>query len=363
MRRSDVSKIEIASQESPITNKMIRLFNTEFPTADRDVITVALLTAVSDFQACLSRVTGEVEGRVMSGFHQEETLQARHARWATCRVTRAQYETLLPALECVATALTLAIDTDMDFNQRFVTTCFNNTIADVLIQSIYDNTILSEDPLVRLLMETWEDRVIIPLFEHLIDTKNLALLNNETLIGEAATMERWARFEGDPKRGMFQTLGSALSKGFYHALQMVIDTNDRRLQIPSSFLGNLVGWGLHATRSTDRAAIMNLFAALLVNEYYRPSKGVYATVRAYVPGKIRTVEVDLIRDYQIGVMPDLRDVAPPADLAWQTRLLTAASVTLDQKVPFIGTQAPPPSQVGPVTQPQRQPQPQPQPQR
>jgi hypothetical protein len=313
---------------------MLRLFNTDFPTANLDAPTVALLTAVHEFQDELSAISGEINRMVIAGFTQEETWQERQARWDTCRMTLSQYDRISLAVESVADALKAAIEADMDFNQRFVTTIFSNTIADVLIQSIYDNNMLSQDPLVCRLMMDWENHVIIPLFQDLATSGNLALLNNEPLIGEATVMEHWALFAGDPKRGMFQTLGSALSKGFYRALQLALDANDPQLKIPSSFLGNLVAWGLHATKPQDRAAIFELFDCLLINENYSPSTGVYETVQAYVPGKIARTKLDMIRDHQIGVMPDFRDVAPPADLPWQTRLLTAAAVTLDQKIPF-----------------------------
>jgi hypothetical protein len=270
----------------------------------------------------------------MMGFHQDETWQERQARWAKCRMTQEQYSDLSTSTNRVATAMNNAIRDGMDFNQRFVTSIFSNTIADVLIQSIYDNNMLTEDPLVYRLLQDWENSLIIPLFEHLVNTGNLALLNNEPLIGEAAVMEHWALFTGDPKRGMFQTLGSALSKGFYRALQIALEANDPCLKIPSSFLGNLVAWGLHVTKSSERTSIMELFDSLLINSHYCPSMGVYETVQAYVPGKITRTKLDMIRDHQIGMMPDLRDISPFTDVQWQTQLLTAAHVALDQKIPF-----------------------------
>lgn len=316
---------------------MIKLFHADIPTNDMDAPTRTLLTAVSEFQAALNAAHTSIHSRVLEGFNPSQTWAERRAMWDTCRMTEDQYRNVIHCIHRVADILNnqyIHATVDVDYRRRFTMSIFNNTIADILIQSIYDNHVFTRDPLVRYLLEEWETEVILPLFRHLDSTHNLDLLNNEPLIGRNAGMENWALFKGDPKRGMFQTVGSALAKGFYHSLLFLIECNDPYLRIPSSFLGNLVGWGLHATEPAHREAIMDLTTALLHNDQYRPSVGVHETIADYVPGQIKRAKVDLVRDCHIGVMPDFRDEHPPADLTWQNDLLTAARAVLDQKVPL-----------------------------
>lgn len=315
---------------------MIKLFHAMIPTNDMDAPTRALLTAVSEFQTAFTATHTSIHSRVLEGFNPSQTWAERRAMWDTCRMTEDQYRNLIHCIHRVADILNdqYIHAPAVDYRRRFTMSIFNNTIADILIQSIYDNHVFTRDPLVRRLLEEWETEVILPLFRHLDSTHNLDILNNEPLIGPNACMENWALFKGDPKRGMFQTVGSAMAKGFYRSLCFVIECNDPYVRIPSSLLGNLVGWGLHATDPDHREAMMDLMTALLVNEQYRPSTGVYETIAGYVPGQIKRAKVDLVRDCHIGVMPDYRDEQPPADLTWQNDLLTAARVVLDQKVPL-----------------------------
>jgi hypothetical protein len=309
---------------------MVRLFNAELPLHNTDEPTKNLLTAIAGFQETLDEVHHINRQQIMQSFNRDHTMSERRIAWSQCCLSDVQYDQLVYHVHNVAAALSDRVD----YTKRFPMSIFNNTIADILIQSIYDNHVFTGDPLVRRLLDQWEAEVIMPLFTHLIATNNLAVLNNEPLIGSNACMEKWAVFSGDPKRGMFQTVGSALAKGFFYALKIVIDRNDPSLHIPSSFLGNLVGWGLHATDPTHRRAIMDLMSALLNNDQYSPSAGVYETIAKYSLGQIKRAKLDLIRDKQIGVTPDFRDEYPPADITWQNDLLAAARVVLGQKVPL-----------------------------
>jgi hypothetical protein len=252
--------------------------------------------------------------------------------WETIKMTQSQSDRLATEIESVSEALQAALPT-LDLERRYETDCFSNTIVDILIQSIYDNNIITSDPMVQKMLYHWETAVIIPLFLHLCSSNNLAVLNNEPLIGEATCMEKWVVFKGDSKRGMFQTLGSALAKGFYRALDIVVEQNDPSLNIPSSFLGNLIGYGLHATEQRQQTEVLELVSALMLNEHYRPSTGVYEAIGGYIPGKIGRAKVDVVNDNTLNINNDLRDKDVVSDIRWQQTLLSAAYSVLDQKFP------------------------------
>jgi hypothetical protein len=293
---------------------MITLFHTEFETKDIDPPVAKLLTTIANFQALLTSVTNEVYTRTVTN---QESAQ---------KISKQQYYRLVDSMNDVVVAIAHTPLTD----QRFTIGIYNNTIVDILIQSIYDNNLLTTDPLLYKFLREWEQHVIIPLFTHLAATENLAVLNNEPLIGEAALMERWVVFSGDPKRGIYQTLGSALSKGFYRALIIVIRQNRSSLHIPSTFLGNLLGWGLLTTRIEDQQAIVHLCEALRINGHYRPCPSVYKIAEPHTYRAIKHVTLDLIRDNQVGLVSDPRDSIPPYDLFWQNRLLNEVRMVLDR---------------------------------
>jgi hypothetical protein len=240
-----------------------------------------------------------------------------------------QLQDLLTATAHVATALTVALP-QIDLNQRFISNIFSNTIVDILIYSIFDNHTMSSDPRVSQMVKHWESSIIVPLMDHIFQSPPLiALLGNTPLIGEAAIMERWTRYEGDPNRGMFQTVGSMIAKGFYKALQKPLSSP----HVPSSALGNLVCWGLHATDPEIRADISALLPVLLSNPDYRPSIGVCTTIAALTPGQIKRVPIDIVLDNQIG-LPEFRDMNVPNDPAWQEDLLQVAKHIICVKDPL-----------------------------
>ena len=293
---------------------MIVLFHTEFETKDIGSPVAKLLATIANFQGLLTSVTNEVYTRAVTNHETEQN------------ISKQQYYRLVDSMNDVVVALAHTNLTD----QRFIIGIYNNTIVDILIQSIYDNNLLTPDPLLYKFLREWEDRVIMPAFMHLIATDNLALLNNEPLIGEAALMERWVVFTGDPKRGIYQTLGSALCKGFYRALATVIRQNRSSLHIPSTFLGNLLGWGLLTTRVEDRQAVVQLCEALRINVHYCPCPSVYKIAEPHTYRAIKHVTLDLIRDNQVCLVSDPRDTVPPYDLFWQNRLLNEVRMVLDR---------------------------------
>jgi len=312
---------------------MIRLFNRTINVNDANPANQQLLKTISEFQASLSATTGDVRGRITSSYNPEQDWRERHAMWEKIKMTQQQCDELTVRINAVGTALAAAFPT-LDLEKRYEIDCFSNTIVDILIQSIYDNNIMASDHLVQNMLYQWEETVIIPLFLHLRSTNNLAVLNNEPLIGEATCMEKWVVFKGDSKRGMFQTLGSALAKGFYRALNLVVEMNDPALNIPSSLLGNLTGYGLHATQRRQQEEVMELMSALMLNTHYHPSAGVYQTIAAYQPGQIGRAKVDVVNDNTLNVNNDLRDKDVVSTVEWQRTLLSAASSVLDHATPL-----------------------------
>jgi hypothetical protein len=148
------------------------------------------------------------------------------------------------------------------------------------------------------------------------------ILNNKPLIGNAQVMDTWVKFEGDPEneRGMFHTIGSLLSKGFFKALVPACETK----YLPSSFVGNLVAWGLHASDNEDRNDIYMLLSLIHGLPYYKPSSGVIEKILSYEPGVVKRPTIDIIIDHCISLKSDLRDIDIPDDIGWQTSLLTLA---------------------------------------
>jgi len=283
--------------------------------------TKQLLAAVASYQKILQSITNDVQNRHVATYNPNVHWRLR----PVVTVHPNQVKSLIVATDAVAA--TLHFDA-IDLSQRFISDCFNNTIVDILVQSVFDNTTIADDPDVRTIVLYWEQHVIYPVIEHLAATNNMVILGNEPLIGEAVQMELWAKYEGDPKRGMFQTLGSMLSKGFFRSLQKPAATPI----VPSSFLGNLVAWGLHATDPSTRDAIISLLPILLDNPSYRPSIGVCTTLAAYEPG-LKRVTIDLIRDNQLP-SSDLRDIDVPHDRDWQNELLSLAKHIICVKDPI-----------------------------
>ena len=291
--------------------------------------TSILLIAVSQFQGALQAISSDIQGRRIATFHHDLDWRVVVERRNAIGMSTEQLQQLMTATEHVATTLKATLPY-INLNQRFVSDIFNNTIVDILIHSIFDNCTLSSDPRVTQMVKHWEARVIMPLMDHIHQTPALIpLLGNEPLIGDAAVMERWARYEGDPKRGMFQTIGSMIVKGLYKALKKPLSSP----HVPSSALGNLVCAGLHATDPETRADIAALLPILLSNPDYRPSIGVCTTIAAMTPGRITRVPIDIVIDNQIG-MPEYRDMNVPNDLDWQDDLLQVAKHIICVKEPL-----------------------------
>jgi len=232
-------------------------------------------------------------------------------------VTDAQLAALTHRLYSITPLLNFG---NIDFGQKFAFSCFNDTVLDILIHSINDNHRLSKDPRMRQLNMLWECHVISPTVRHLSTTNRLDILANEPLVGDAQVMESWAKFEGDPKRGMFQTAGSMLSKGYFKALVPVCET----VHLPSSFVGNLVAWGLHASDPEDRDDIYLLLSIIHSLPHYKPSSGVIEKILSYQPGLVTRPEIDIVTDGCISFGSDLRDIDIPVDIEWQTALLNLA---------------------------------------
>jgi hypothetical protein len=296
---------------------MLTLFYRPVNTIGMNDATQTLLKAVANYQLAMNTVSAEVHGRIMSAFDRDLDWRIMRSRQDAVKMSPEQRAVLFDATEAVAAALNFPL---IDFGQFIVTDCFNNTIVDILVHSVNDNTTISDDPHMAASVRYWEQHVIMPVIDYLALKDNLGILGNEPLIGDAATMERWAKYDGDPKRGMFQTVGSMLAKGFFRSLQKPAATN----VVPSSFLGNLVCWGLHAPDHTTKGAIYSLLPILLDNPDYRPSIGVCTTIADYTPGTIKRVPIDIVRDNQVGLR-DLRDVdVPNTDPVWQSDFLSLA---------------------------------------
>jgi hypothetical protein len=210
--------------------------------------------------------------------------------------------------------------TNIDWGQKIVIDCFNNTPVDIMIHTLSDNHRLMKNPHVRNIVLMWERHVISPIVIHLASVKRLDILNNKTLIGDAQVMDTWSKFEGTKDRGMFNTIGSMLAKGYFKALVQVCDTP----YLPSSFVGNLVGWGLHAEDPETRDDIYLLLSVIHSLPHYVPSSGVVEQILSYEPGLVKRPTIDIISDFTLDRHSDLRDIDVPNDVAWQTCLLNLA---------------------------------------
>jgi len=291
--------------------------------------TYRLLSTVAQFQSRLQAISSDIQGRRVAVFHRDLDWRVVAERRNAIVMSESQLQQLTQATDHVASTLAITLP-HIDLNQRFVSNIFSNTIVDILIHSIFDNHTMSTDPGVSQMVKYWETHVLVPLMDHINQTPALiALLGNEPLIGDAAVMESWARYEGDPKRGMFQTIGSLIAKGLFNALQKPLSSP----HVPSSALGNLVCWGLHATHPEIRASIAALLPILLSNSHYQPSIGVCTTIAAMTPGQITRVPIDLVLDNQIG-LPEFRDMNVPNDLDWQDDLLSVAKHIVCTKDPL-----------------------------
>ena len=275
---------------------MVRLFHAEVDISKTDLATANLLTAVAQFQGAL---------------------QVIGAQWRNRQpLTQLQVDTLINHIKNITPQLQL---TAVDFGQKFTVDCFENTIVDILIHSIGDNHRLVKDPGLRYVNVYWERHIVTPVIKHLESTNALSILNNKPLIGNAQIMETWTKFDGDGSRGMFTTIGSLLAKGFFKALTPVC----QQLQLPSSFVGNLVAWGLHATDAEDRDDIYVLLSVIYSIDNYKPSSGVIDKVLSYEPGVKRPV-IDIVMDNCLSRDSDLRDIDATPDYGWHAALLNLA---------------------------------------
>ena len=296
---------------------MLTLFNRPVNTETMNPATQTLLKAVANYQLALNTISATVQDGIMAAFDRNLDWRVMRARQDAVKVKASDRWVLMGLTDAVADALNFP---HIDFGQFIVTDIFKNTIVDVLVHSVNDNTTVSSDEVMAAVVRYWEQRVIMPVIDYLALKGNLGILGNEPLIGDAAAMERWAKYAGDPKRGMFQTVGSMLAKGFFRSLQKPAATN----VVPSSFLGNLVCWGLHARDHETKGAIYSLLPILLDNPDYCPSIGVCTTIADYTPGSIKRVPIDIVRDNQVGLC-DLRDVdVPNTDPVWQGDFLSLA---------------------------------------
>lgn len=219
--------------------------------------------------------------------------------------------------------------TNIDWGQKITIDCFNNTLVDILVHSLSDNHRLMNNRHVRYIVLLWERHVISPVVLHLASIKRLDILNNKTLIGDAQVMDTWSKFEGTNDRGMFNTIGSMLAKGYFKALVQVCDTN----YLPSSFVGNLVGWGLHAEDPETRDDIYLLLSVIHSLPHYVPSSGVVEQILSYEPGLVKRPTIDIISDFTLCRQSDLRDIDVPNDVSWQTSLLNLAKHLVATKAP------------------------------
>lgn len=275
---------------------MVRLFNTDIEISGTDNATANLLLAISEFQALLQTISNQ--GHSM--------------------LTPQQVDILIRQIDQIKPHFLL---TTVDFGQKFIINCFKNTIVDILIHSIGDNHRLVKDYGLRKVNVYWERHMVTPLIRHLEEINALSILDNKPLIGEANVMETWTKFDGEESRGMFTTVGSLLAKGFFKALTPVCAAPLPLLH--SSFVGNLVAWGLHATDEEDRDDIYLLLSLIYSGKQYKPSSGVIEKVLSYEPGIKRPV-IDIVMDTCMSRDSDLRDVDATPDYAWHSALLTIA---------------------------------------
>jgi len=307
---------------------MLRLFHRDVDIRAAGPALQTLLRAVAEFQAVLSDVENDVQGRRMGFLNQGTTWRDLQAQQQTVLTTDAQRAALLAAVHRVAVVLNLE---QIDWGQRFVIDCFDDTVVDILVHSVFDNHRLSNDPGAREMVIAWERHVISPLIRYLERTGRLGVLDNKPLLGIAKVMETWCVFEGDVQgeRGMFHTVGSMLAKGYFKALVPVCGTK----YLPSSFVGNLVAWGLHATDVADRDDVYVLLSVIHSLPHYVPSSGVVQKVLMYEPGLVVRPTVDIISDSSICRFSDLRDKDAVVDMAWHTALLGLAKMIVSSRCP------------------------------
>lgn len=292
----------------------LRLFNRNINIDGRtNHETLRLLYAVENYQRILSDITRDIQDRIVSNYDPALDFSVMRGKQMGVKMDKDQAESLMKATNSVSDALIFG---SINFGQKIVIDIFSNTLVDILVQSVFDNTILTNDPFMQKALIYWERRVICPVIDHLVSTGRLDILNNETLIGEAKVMESWVKYDGDTKRGMYHTIGAMMSKGFFFALRIPCSTPF----MPVPFIGNLVCWALLTTDLETRAHIFDCFVALMDNPTYKPSSGELKKIMSYEPGNIKKVPLDVITDNKIGML-DLRDALVPNDIAYQHVLL------------------------------------------
>lgn len=284
---------------------MIRLFNTNVELSSHPLNTRALLASVAKLQAHLFIL--------QTAYPKPQQLEEHEAA------------TINALIYDVVSKLDIP---NMDWGYKIKIDCFNNTLVDILVHSLGDNHRLMTDLRVRNMVILWERHVISPIVRHLASLKRLDILNNKTLIGDAQVMDTWSKFDGTTDRGMFSTIGSMLAKGYFKALVPVCDTP----YLPSSFVGNLVAWGLHASDPETQDDIYLLLSVVHSLTHYVPSSGVVDKILSYQPGLVTRPTIDIISDFTIGRPADLRDIDIPVDIAWQTSLLELAKNLVTTKM-------------------------------
>jgi hypothetical protein len=284
---------------------MIRLFNTQLNLSTYPLNTRLLLASVSKLQTHLFIL--------QTAYPKPDILQEHESQAITAHIYDVVSKLDIP---------------NMDWGLKIVLDCFNNTLVDILVHSLSDNHRLMTDPHVRNMVVLWERNVISPVVRHLAAVKRLDILNNKTLIGEAQVMDTWSKFTGTTDRGMFSTIGSMLAKGYFKALVPVCNTP----YLPSSFVGNLVAWGLHASDPETRDDIYLLLSLINSLPHYVPSSGVVEKILSYEPGLVKRPTIDIISDFTLGRPADLRDVDIPVDPEWQASLLNLAKHLVTTKM-------------------------------
>ena len=284
---------------------MIRLFNTHVELSSHPLNTRALLASVAKLQNHLFIL--------QTAYPKPQQLEEHEATTINANIYDVVSKLDIP---------------NMDWGYKIKIDCFNNTLVDILVHSLSDNHRLMTDPRVQNMVILWERHVISPVIRHLAVVKRLDILNNKTLIGDAQVMDTWSKFEGTQDRGMFSTIGSMLAKGYFKALVPVCDTP----YLPSSFVGNLVAWGLHASDPETRDDIYLLLSIIHSLPHYIPSSGVVEKIMSYEPRLVTRPTIDIISDYTLGRPADLRDVDIPVDSAWQKTLLDLAKHLVTTKM-------------------------------